>query len=96
MRSSVSLKTTIDNAALQLTCDNSVNAFGFGGLSIGKYLSRHVRAPTADTATGQAWSDYVPALNKEQAFAFLDAWWKAGGVHIDTSNHYQVSSSASA
>jgi aryl-alcohol dehydrogenase-like predicted oxidoreductase len=40
---------------------------------------------------GEAWADALPPTNKESAFALLDAWHKAGGVSIDTSNHYQVS-----
>jgi aryl-alcohol dehydrogenase-like predicted oxidoreductase len=40
---------------------------------------------------GEAWADILPPLNQEKSFALLDAWYEAGGVHIDTSNHYQVS-----
>jgi hypothetical protein len=43
---------------------------------------------------GEAWADILPPLNPERSFLLLDAWYQAGGVHIDTSNHYQVSQTA--
>ncbi|GFZ46947.1 oxidoreductase with NAD+ or NADP+ as acceptor [Saitozyma sp. JCM 24511] len=57
---------------LSPTCGLRVNAFAFGGMSL-----------------GEAWADILPPLDQEKSFALLDAWYQAGGVHIDTSNHYQ-------
>ncbi len=76
-----------------------VNAFALGGMSLGKEVPDKYIAPSKRVTqpmflqtylTGEAWSDYVPPVNKEKAFELLDAWYEAGGVSIDTSNHYQV------
>ncbi|KAJ5895767.1 aryl-alcohol dehydrogenase AAD14 [Penicillium subrubescens] len=38
---------------------------------------------------GDAWSNFMGSMNKEQSFALLDAFVAAGGNFIDTSNNYQ-------
>ncbi|KAH2669864.1 hypothetical protein KXW18_005340 [Aspergillus fumigatus] len=38
---------------------------------------------------GEAWSSFMGTMNKEQAFALLDAYVAAGGNFIDTANAYQ-------
>lgn len=38
---------------------------------------------------GQAWSDFMGSMNKEQSFKLLDAFYDAGGNFIDTANNYQ-------
>ncbi|CAI4035801.1 hypothetical protein SMKI_14G0080 [Saccharomyces mikatae IFO 1815] len=38
---------------------------------------------------GNAWSEFMGAMNKEQAFELLDAFYEAGGNCVDTANSYQ-------
>ncbi|KAJ5824850.1 Aryl-alcohol dehydrogenase (AAD) [Penicillium robsamsonii] len=38
---------------------------------------------------GDAWSQFMGSMSKEQSFALLDAFVAAGGNFIDTSNNYQ-------
>lgn len=38
---------------------------------------------------GDAWSQFMGSMNKEQSFALLDAFVAAGGNFIDTANNYQ-------
>ncbi|OJJ43129.1 hypothetical protein ASPZODRAFT_136683 [Penicilliopsis zonata CBS 506.65] len=38
---------------------------------------------------GDAWSEYMGSMSKEQSFKLLDAFVEAGGNFIDTSNNYQ-------
>ncbi|ETI28754.1 hypothetical protein G647_01205 [Cladophialophora carrionii CBS 160.54] len=38
---------------------------------------------------GDAWSDFMGSMNKEQSFKLLDAFYDAGGNFIDTANNYQ-------
>jgi len=38
---------------------------------------------------GEAWSDFMGSMNKEQSFKLLDAFVEAGGNFIDTANNYQ-------
>ncbi|KAF3400187.1 putative aryl-alcohol dehydrogenase AAD14 [Penicillium rolfsii] len=44
---------------------------------------------------GDAWSEFMGSMNKEQSFALLDAFVAAGGNFIDTSNNYQNEQSES-
>ncbi|KAK4051919.1 putative aryl-alcohol dehydrogenase aad14 [Microbotryomycetes sp. JL201] len=63
-------------------------------------LGRHrILSPTAGVrvsplqlgamSIGEAWSEFMGAMNKEQSFKLLDAFVEAGGNFIDTSNNYQ-------
>ncbi|EXJ64809.1 aryl-alcohol dehydrogenase AAD14 [Cladophialophora yegresii CBS 114405] len=38
---------------------------------------------------GDAWSDFMGSMSKEQSFKLLDAFYDAGGNFIDTANNYQ-------
>lgn len=38
---------------------------------------------------GEAWSDFMGTMNKEQSFKLLDEFFEAGGNFIDTANNYQ-------
>ncbi|KAK1995418.1 aldo/keto reductase [Colletotrichum falcatum] len=38
---------------------------------------------------GDAWAELMGAMNKEQSFKLLDAFFEAGGNFIDTANNYQ-------
>ncbi|KAH8697515.1 putative aryl-alcohol dehydrogenase Aad14 [Talaromyces proteolyticus] len=38
---------------------------------------------------GDAWSEDLGSMNKEQSFKILDAFFEAGGNFIDTANNYQ-------
>ncbi|KAL4885458.1 NADP-dependent oxidoreductase domain-containing protein [Aspergillus karnatakaensis] len=38
---------------------------------------------------GDSWKDFMGECSKEQSFAVLDAFYKAGGNFIDTANNYQ-------
>ncbi|KAJ6115343.1 Aldo/keto reductase [Penicillium sp. IBT 16267x] len=38
---------------------------------------------------GDAWSEFMGSMDKEQSFKLLDAFVEAGGNFIDTSNNYQ-------
>ncbi|KIX93305.1 uncharacterized protein Z520_10948 [Fonsecaea multimorphosa CBS 102226] len=38
---------------------------------------------------GDAWSQGLGSMNKEQSFKLLDAYYEAGGNFIDTANNYQ-------
>lgn len=38
---------------------------------------------------GDAWSQFMGTMDKEQSFELLDAFVKAGGNFIDTANNYQ-------
>ena len=38
---------------------------------------------------GDAWSDNMGSMTKEQSFKLLDAFYEAGGNFIDTANIYQ-------
>ncbi|KAF2664841.1 aryl-alcohol dehydrogenase AAD14 [Microthyrium microscopicum] len=38
---------------------------------------------------GEAWSDWMGSMNKEQSFKLLDAFYEKGGNFIDTANNYQ-------
>lgn len=38
---------------------------------------------------GDAWSQFMGSMSKEQSFKLLDAFFDAGGNFIDTANHYQ-------
>jgi aryl-alcohol dehydrogenase-like predicted oxidoreductase len=44
---------------------------------------------------GDAWSQFMGSMNKEQSFKLLDAFVAAGGNFIDTSNNYQNEQSES-
>lgn len=39
---------------------------------------------------GEAWTDFMGSMDKEQSFKLLDAFLEAGGNMIDTANNYQV------
>jgi aryl-alcohol dehydrogenase-like predicted oxidoreductase len=38
---------------------------------------------------GDAWSDFMGSMNKEQSFKLMDAYYEAGGNYIDSANNYQ-------
>lgn len=38
---------------------------------------------------GEAWSEFMGSMDKEQSFKLLDAFHEAGGNFIDTANNYQ-------
>ncbi|KAF6809568.1 aryl-alcohol dehydrogenase [Colletotrichum sojae] len=38
---------------------------------------------------GEAWAEAMGAMNKEQSFKLLDAFFESGGNFIDTANNYQ-------
>ncbi|KAK7752190.1 putative aryl-alcohol dehydrogenase aad14 [Diatrype stigma] len=38
---------------------------------------------------GDAWTDFMGSMDKEQSFKLLDAFFEAGGNFIDTSSNYQ-------
>ncbi|RJE17952.1 norsolorinic acid reductase [Aspergillus sclerotialis] len=38
---------------------------------------------------GEAWSQFMGSMSKEQSFKLLDAFFEAGGNFIDTANNYQ-------
>ena len=38
---------------------------------------------------GDAWTDFMGSMNKEQSFELMDAYYDAGGNFIDTANNYQ-------
>ena len=40
---------------------------------------------------GDAWKGFMGAMDKEQSFKLLDAYYEAGGNFIDTANNYQAS-----
>jgi len=41
---------------------------------------------------GDAWSEIMGSMDKEQSFKLLDAYYEGGGNFIDTANNYQVRS----